>query len=332
MNVIIFKVMKELKLNALDRKLLYELDKDARQPLTQLARKTRASVSLIDYRLARMERAGLIKNYLTFLDAGKLGLMIWNVYLQLQNTTEKGEQEIIDYLCTLRRTWWVAKCSGGWDIIYSLCVRDVKEFYRIVNDVHNRFGSHILNQSLAAHAEVEIISRGYFLDKRGEGVTWYKTVEQPRLDTSDLTILQTIADKARMPITEIAKKTHLTTRIVSYRLKELKQRGIINRFRLQLDVKRIGMHFYKAIVYVKDITDEKHMRLKEYCANQGNIIHYEQKMGPWMLELELDASSYEVADKQLKAMKEAFPEFVRSVELLIITDEPKGELDLTKQL
>lgn len=92
------------------------------------------------------------------------------------------------------------------------------------------------------------------------------------------------------------------------------------------------MSFYKVIVYLKDYNDSKNNTLKQYCIEQTNIFHYEQKMGPWMLELEMDAQDYESADKQLKAMKEKFPDFIRSYELLLITDEPKGDLDLTKMI
>ncbi|MBI4451829.1 Lrp/AsnC family transcriptional regulator [Candidatus Woesearchaeota archaeon] len=311
---------------------MYELDINARQPLTQLSKKVRASPATIEYRLKRMEKYGFIKNYLTFLDAGKLGLMIWNVYLELQNTTEKEENEIVTYLCNLQKTWWVAKCSGRWNLIYSLCVKDVKEFYKIVNDVQSKYSKYILNQTLAAHVEVEIISRGYFLKKPGTGITWYKNVEQPKLDDEEIKILKSIALNARLSSIEIAKKTNLTQRIVSYRLKSLIQKGIINRFRLLLDISKIGLSYYKVIIYVKDYTDQKNLRLKQYCINEGNIFHYEQKMGPWMLELELDSENYESADKQLKQMKEQFPDFVRSYELLLIRKEPKGEIDLTKML
>lgn len=321
-----------LKLSMLDKKLLYELDINARQPLTQLSKKVRASPATIEYRLKRMKKSGLIKNYLTFLDAGKLGLMIWNVYLELQNTTEKEENEIVDYLCKLQKTWWVAKCSGKWNLIYSLCVKNVKEFYDIVNDIQSKFSNYILNQSLAAHAEVEIMSRGYFIKKPGIGISWYRNLEHVELDEEEIKILKVISLNARLSSTEIAKKTSLTQRIVSYRMKELIKKGIISRFRLLLDVSKIGMSYYKSIIYVKDYTDKKKAALKEYCISQGNIFHFEQKIGPWMLEIELDAENYEAADRQLKQMKEQFPDFIRNYELLLIREEPKGEMDLSKMI
>ncbi|MFA5797467.1 MAG: AsnC family transcriptional regulator [Candidatus Woesearchaeota archaeon] len=321
-----------LKIDLLDKKILYALEIDARTPLTILAKKVRSSPAVVEYRLRRMQESGLIKNYITFLDAGKLGLMVWNVYLELQNTTKKEEDELVAYLCNLKETWWVGRCSGKWSIIYSICVRDIKEFYVIATQVNNKFGKYILNQSIAAHAEIEIISRGYFLDKPGIGKTWYNTIKKAKLDETDIKILRVLSENARMPSTEIARKTKLTARIVAYRIKELVASGIIHRFRPQIDVKKIGMSFYKVIVHLKEYTHQKNTQLKEYCVMQGNIFHYEQKIGPWMLELELDAQNYESADRQLRTIKEQFPDFIRSYELLLITDEPKGGLDLTKQL
>ncbi len=323
---------KKLDLDLIDRKIISELDINSRQSLSKIAKKARSSPTVVKYRLKRMEKAGFIKHYNTLLDAGKLGLMVWNVYMKLHNSTNKEENMILEHLCKTRAIWWVAGCSGRWDIIYSACVKDVKELYGIVNGVHNIFSKYILEQSLAAHAEVEIISRGYLTDAPGKGVTWYKRLDKQELDHNDLRILKTINRNSRMPSTEIARKTGLTPRIVYYRIKDLTKRGIISRFRLQLDVSKIGMSFYKVIVYVKEYTDQKNTRLKNYCIGQGNIIHYEQKVGPWMLELEMDAKGYEEAEKQMRQMKENFPDFVSDYELVLIKEEFKGELDLTKYI
>ena len=321
-----------IKLDLLDKKILYELDTNARIPLTQLAKKTRSSVSVVEYRMKKMEKESLIKNYLTFLDAGKLGLMIWNVYLELQNTTEQKEEEILNYLSNVRETWWIATCSGKWDLIFSIGVHDVKEFYEVVTNFHNKFGEYVLNQSIEAHADIEIISRGYFLEKPGKNSGWYKEISKPKLDLTDKKILKIMSKNARLGAVEIASKTNLTARVVSYRIKELMKKGIINRFRLDLDISKIGKNFYKTIIKTKNFTQEKKEQLKKYCINEGNIIHFEEKIGPWLLELEFDSDSYSEADKQMKKIKETFQDFVQSYEILLIREEIKSDFDLTKTI
>ena len=86
------------------------------------------------------------------------------------------------------------------------------------------------------------------------------------------------------------------------------------------------------IIFLKGFTTEKNRSLKEYCITEGNIIHYEQKIGPWMLELELDAENYESANAQLKNMKEKFSDFIQNYELLLIIEEHKSELNLTNYI
>ena len=82
------------KLDLLDRKILYELDINSRQSLNELARKLQRNRNVIEYRIKRLEEKGIIRNFVTLLDAGRLGLMIWNVYVEFQNLTREMENEI----------------------------------------------------------------------------------------------------------------------------------------------------------------------------------------------------------------------------------------------
>lgn len=319
-------------LDLLDRKILYELDIDARQPITMLAKKIGKSRNVIEYRIQRLQEKGIIKNFVTLLDAAKFGLMIWNVYLEFQNLTPEIEREIVEYLKQNKKVWWVALPTGKWNLIYSIFVKDIKEFYSTVSDLNSRYGHYILNQSLAAHVEVEILSRGYFIKKPSIGVTWYKKFEPIKLDDVDKKILRELSTNARTSSVDLANKLKLTTRVISYRIKELIKKEVITRFRLQLDVSKFGYGFYKVIVHTKNMSKENDKTLMEYCKQLGNIFHYEKKIGPWMLELEMDVESYEKVNELMKEMKEKLPDYIKSYEIMLISNEPKGELDLTQQL
>jgi len=323
---------KEYKLDLLDKKILYELDKDARMPISILAKKVRRDRAVVNYRINQLVGSGIIQNFVTLLDPGRVGVMIWNIYLQLQDTNKEIEKEIVDYMTKNKRIWWVGKCTGKWDIICSFLVKDIKEFYDLVIDFQSKFGRYIQNQNLVAHAEVEIISRGYLLGKAGEGVTWFKENKPEKIDEIDKKIIKELSINARIPCTELASKLKLTPRVINYRIKDLIKRKIITKFRLQLDVKRIGYSFYKAIIYLKDYTPQKDEKLKNYCLSLGNVFHYEKKIGPWMLELEMDVESYEKFNEILRNMKEKFPDFIKDFDGMLIYEEPKGQLDISKVL
>lgn len=258
--------------------------------------------------------------------------MIWNVYVEFQNLNPKIEKDIIAHLKKNKKVWWVALPTGKWNLIYSIYVRDVKEFYDTVSEFNSQYGHYILNQSLAAHVEVEIMSRGYFLNKPSKGVTWYKEFSLIKLDETDKAILKEISTNARISSVDLAEKLKKTPRIIIYRLKELKKKGIITKFRLQLDVSKYGYGFYKVILNLKNISREHDKKLLAYCKNLGNVFHYARKIGAWMLEIEMDSESYEEANKTMKKMKKKFPDHIKSYEIMLINNEPKGELDLTQQL
>ena len=319
-------------LDLIDRKILYELDINARQPLTVLSKKIGKSRNTLEYRIKKLQERGIIKNFVTLLDAGKLGLMIWNVYLEFQNLSPTSEKQILNYLHKDNRVWWVAQTTGNWSLIYSIMVKDIKDFYNTVKEFNTKFGNYVLNQSLAAHVEVEIFSRGYFLNKPSVGVKWYKKFEPVKLDEMDKRILKEISINARIPSVELATKIKSTARVAAYRIKELQRKGVITRFRLQSDVSKIGLGFYKILVHLKNLSEENDKLLEEYCRKLGNVMHFERKIGPWMLELELDSESLEKTNELMKKMKEQFSNYIKSYEIMLIYNEPKGELDLTQQL
>lgn len=54
-----------IKVDLKDRKILYELDLDARQSLTQLGKKVGLKKDVISYRIKGLQDEGIIKNFFT---------------------------------------------------------------------------------------------------------------------------------------------------------------------------------------------------------------------------------------------------------------------------
>ncbi len=328
----ISKTAQLVDLDLLDKKILFELDINSRMPITQLSKKVRANRNVVEYRMKRLEEKGVIQKYVTLIDAGQVGLMAWNIYLEFQNTTPEIEQNIIDYLKKHKKCWWIASTTGSWDLIYSILVKDIKEFYNTVDEFNSEFGQYILNQSLAAHVEIYIFSRGYFLNKASVQTIWYKTYNPQKIDEIDKAILSELSTNARIPLVTLAHKIGQTPRIVSYRINDLIKRKIITVFRLQLNPDIYGYKFYKVLIYLKNQNKKSNNLLREYCRQLGTIMHYELKIGPWMLELELDSKSYEEINELMKTMKTKFNDYIKSYEILQISEELKGELNVTLQL
>ena len=86
-----------MRIDKLDYKILFELDRDSRLPITDLAKKVRLSKDSVIYRIKRMETQGIILTYETYANSGKLGYINARINLRLQNTTLAIENEINKY-------------------------------------------------------------------------------------------------------------------------------------------------------------------------------------------------------------------------------------------
>ena len=101
------------KLDIKDKKLLYELDLNSRQSFNQLAKKLKISTNSVIYRIKNLQKDGIIKEFPTIIDIGKLGFIGFRLYLKLQGITPKKEEEIINFLKNKEIVSWIVSIEGG---------------------------------------------------------------------------------------------------------------------------------------------------------------------------------------------------------------------------
>ena len=72
------------KIDKKDLRILYELDKNARQPVSKIAKRVALSNEVTAYRIKRLEKIGLIKGYYTIIDYSLLGYTDYKVLFKLK--------------------------------------------------------------------------------------------------------------------------------------------------------------------------------------------------------------------------------------------------------
>ena len=68
------KIMESLDVK--DRKILYELDFNSRQSNSKIGKKVGLHKNVVNYRIKRMEKSGIISNYYTMIDTFKIGTLV----------------------------------------------------------------------------------------------------------------------------------------------------------------------------------------------------------------------------------------------------------------
>jgi Lrp/AsnC family leucine-responsive transcriptional regulator len=125
---------KELKvpnlvLDAIDRKIIIELQSDGRMPVQQLAERVGLSPSPCARRIRMLERAGIIKGYVAVVDQGKVGLPI-NAFASIKLVRQQ-EDDLDSFAETVSRWPEVVDCylmTGRQDYLMRIVIKDLEAY------------------------------------------------------------------------------------------------------------------------------------------------------------------------------------------------------------
>src|SRR3989344_1316436 len=106
-----------VKLDMKDTRILYELDMNARQPLSKIARRGGLSKEVVNYRIRSMEKEGIIEGYYAALDLSRMGYMFCRLFIKFQNIGLEKEKKIINHCKALPYVRWMYTIDGPWDIV-----------------------------------------------------------------------------------------------------------------------------------------------------------------------------------------------------------------------
>lgn len=157
-----------MRVDRTDLLILEALQTNARISIAELAQRVSLTATPCARRVQQLERAGLIKAYVTVLDQEALGLPV-NAFVEVRLTRE-GKAEVVEFESAVARYPEVIECwamSGGYDYLLRVVTHDL--------DGYNRF----LRNELLALGCVDHVETGF--------------------------ALQRVIERTRLPLTELAK-------------------------------------------------------------------------------------------------------------------------------
>ena len=117
-------------LEEMDRKIIEELTRDARQSVTGLARRLHISRAHAYERIARLTRAGVIRGYAAVVDPQKLGLEASAyVMLKLRQNTWSA---LVEKLRRMAEVHHIALVGGSFDVMLLVRAEGTAALRRVV--------------------------------------------------------------------------------------------------------------------------------------------------------------------------------------------------------
>ncbi len=314
-----------LKLDLKDRKLLYELDLDSRQSAHQLAKKIGLSKDAIIYRMKRLQESGVIKQFHTVIDVGKLNFISFRLYLRLQNATPEKEAEIIEYLKAQPTVAWLVSIDGDYDVGMWILVRTITEMNSFWKELLQRYRDYIEERQLTIFTKVSYFPRTYLLDKKSNDLE-YVFISEPQpaeLDETDTAILTLLAPQARLPVVEIAQKLKLTAKTVAARIRQLEKKKVIVGYRTVFNLEKLGYLYYKIHFNIYHTTPQKERQFRQYIKQHPNIVYDNEVLGGDDLEIEVQVPSPQEFRAICNEIKREFADIISGYKYMLFYQEHK---------
>ncbi|TCN45163.1 DNA-binding Lrp family transcriptional regulator [Rhodococcus sp. SMB37] len=122
-------------MDAIDREILAELQKDGRLTITELADRVRLSISPCHRRLRALERDGAISGYHAQLDANALGLTFESLVFVTMHTAERITLDAFETaVATIPNVIQAQRLFGDPDYLLRVLTRDLSAYQALYDE------------------------------------------------------------------------------------------------------------------------------------------------------------------------------------------------------
>jgi len=311
------------KLDKLDWRILYELDRNASQSLAEIGKRLHVGRDVMHYRVKRLERERIIKNYITIIDYGKIGYMSGSIYLKLQHDTPEIQEEIMNYFKNDPRVWWLSFRDGNYDIALTWWAKDIVELKEAEKNLLAKYRKYFKEIKTRPYNSLTIFPRNYFINWERKKTDSFviKTKVEKITNEDDERILALIAENARLSYVEIANKLKLSAAQVFYKLKLLREKKIILGSRAVIDCELLGYQWFKIDFYLDDFTQAE--KIYSYVASHPNVVYAYDSLGGADVEFEVEVKNYDELLTIENEIKKRFGDSIRYTEHYMFFKEQK---------
>ncbi len=313
-------------MNNKDKKILYELDKNARASYSQIAKATKISQETVRYRINQLVKEGIIQKFLTILNTTKLGNSYYQVMLKLQNVNETRKNNIIKFLKENNKVAWIGNLEGNYDIAFIIYVKNQIELQILIKELYEKFSKYIMKKILSINLYAEFFPRDYLIDKKRttNKRASYKSYEKSiTLDKTDSEICSLLGKDARFSSVDIAEKINISPDAILQRLKKLKKEEIILGYNIVLDQEKMNQSHYKILLYLTNVSKEKEDKLIEFTRINNRVIAIIKTLAEWDYEIDLEVENVNQLKDFTMELTNLFSDIIKDYDLLRIVNMPK---------
>ncbi|MBI2577039.1 Lrp/AsnC family transcriptional regulator [Candidatus Woesearchaeota archaeon] len=310
-----------VKLTVKDKRILFELDSNSRQSISQIAKKVGLSRDIVNYRLNQLVNKGVIGGFYTVIDVSKLGFLFCRIFLRFQKIDPRKEEEIIQYCKQTRSIGWLYTIDNRWNLVFAVYVKSIHELEEVYDSLTYKYGDYLAERSVSIATKIYHFRHNYLFGTDDFSEMVLGGAGTVDVDPTDLNLLKVLSPDARLPLIEVAKKVNLTPNAAKYRINRLIKSCVILGFRAKLDTKLLGYEHYKVFLFLENTTKKLMAKLTTYLRFHPNVIYITKAIGASDLEFEAMLRNRNELHELMRELRSKFSNILKDYETMLLFEE-----------
>jgi DNA-binding Lrp family transcriptional regulator len=141
-----------------------------------------------------------------------------------------------------------------------------------------------------------------------------------KLTSTDYVILYELDKDSRQTNKQIAKKAKVSEQTIAYRIDKLIKKGIIKKFVIVTDTKKMGYTHYKLYLKMQNISPDKENEFINFIKTESCIFWAGQTLGQYDYVISILAQDLQDYKDIYNNIKHLFGQYIYSEELAVLTD------------
>lgn len=329
-----------LKVDKIDKKLLYYLTQNARLSYTTLSENVGLSREAVKLRIEGMVRDNVILAFRSQSSHPYFGLEFYHLYISFTRLDSKRNAEYESYIKRHKSVLWSNRCLGKWDYAIFLIVKDNYDLAKIISEFKEKFSGFIKDIEHDAvlyeyvyRAQVPEFFKGADakpLRVAKDDSSFYRLLENApttvlkerlhtTLDRTDVQILEILSANCRMPIHEMGARLGVADENIRYRMKRMVERSAIVSFWAVINYDLFGLHWYRIKIRTNRLGGPSEKRLSAFLQNHPNVFWSSRSVGKIDMHIDIRVTDNNRLNDFLGEFNSRFDDLVIDYETLIMT-------------
>ncbi|MFH1521602.1 MAG: AsnC family transcriptional regulator [archaeon] len=268
-----------MKLDLKDKKILSELEMNARISFAELGKKVGLSKQVVKYRIQKLESENIIQGYNALVDVSRLGEVIYVVYLKLVQISSIQEKEWMNSMSKSPNVLAVGKNAGHWDLTVAMRCANNKELDEVLKKITSGKSDKIKEKLITSEIESSYFSTELLFEGNKYEAVTSDTQDNIELDEKDKKIIHYLSENCRISLLDLSDKIKMSPNGVKNKIKNLENKKIIIGYKTKINYEKLGYLHFRVFLHLNGWTKELCDDIKSFLKSEGNVESVSRYMG-----------------------------------------------------